>query len=139
MIMQPCTKESKQHTFASEHAHIGFSNSFPRDSTDQVQNTHTAQPLLGCTESRIKLSLNTPMNQRKGIMGYREQNRPQENNTHFVLRTSMALSRRSCHKACRKAMAARCRRGGHQYLSCCLESISSKTTWRQLHSPRLNS
>lgn len=59
--------------------------------------------------------------------------------TYFVRKTEMALSLRSCQRARRKARPARCSSGGHQYLPCCLESIRSNTTWRQLHSPSRNS
>lgn len=51
----------------------------------------------------------------------------------------MALSLRSCQRARRKDRAARWSSGGHQYFPCCLESIRSNTTWRQLHSPSRNS
>lgn len=59
--------------------------------------------------------------------------------THLVLSTEMALSRRSCHRAWRKATAARWSSGGHQYFPCCRESMRSSTTCRQLHSPSRNS
>lgn len=59
--------------------------------------------------------------------------------THLVLSTERALSRLSCQSAWRKASAALCRRGGHQYFPCCLESNNSNTTDKQLHAPRENS
>ena len=58
---------------------------------------------------------------------------------YFLRKTEMALSLRSCQRARRKARAARWSSGGHQYFPCCLESIRSNTTWRQLHSPSRNS